>query len=154
MVLYITVLLTLYLVPLGMHSPCIKERSSLGSAPALIGHRGAPMVHFIILFRLFRFKHLPLIITFFYAKILLFQFNVISQFSISKTIIISTLWEYRMQQTCTMCRLKKKQCLCCIFSQLAPENTYMSFEKALAAGADGLESDVTIRSTPKKVCFI
>ncbi|XP_067231094.1 glycerophosphodiester phosphodiesterase domain-containing protein 5 [Chanodichthys erythropterus] len=70
MVLYITVLLTLYLVPLGMHSPCIKERSSLGSAPALIGHRGAPM--------------------------------------------------------------------------LAPENTYMSFEKALAAGADGLETDVTI----------
>ncbi|KAK9955384.1 hypothetical protein ABG768_015266 [Culter alburnus] len=70
MVLYITVLLTLYLVPLGMHSPCIKERSSLGSAPALIGHRGAPM--------------------------------------------------------------------------LAPENTYMSFEKALTAGADGLETDVTI----------
>lgn len=49
---------------------------------------------------------------------------------------------------------EKKQCLCCIFSQLAPENTYMSFEKALAAGADGLETDVTIRSTPKKVCFI
>ncbi|XP_077089178.1 glycerophosphodiester phosphodiesterase domain-containing protein 5 isoform X1 [Siphateles boraxobius] len=70
MVLYITVLLTLYLVPLGMHSPCIKERCSLGSAPALIGHRGAPM--------------------------------------------------------------------------LAPENTYMSFEKALATGADGLETDVTI----------
>lgn len=30
----------------------------------------------------------------------------------------------------------------------------MSFEKALAAGADGLETDVTIRSTPKKACFI
>ncbi|KAG1940713.1 glycerophosphodiester phosphodiesterase domain-containing protein [Pimephales promelas] len=70
MVLYITLLVTLYLVPLGMHSPCIKERRTLGSAPALIGHRGAPM--------------------------------------------------------------------------LAPENTYMSFEKALAAGADGLETDVTI----------
>ncbi|XP_016381729.1 glycerophosphodiester phosphodiesterase domain-containing protein 5 isoform X3 [Sinocyclocheilus rhinocerous] len=69
-VLYITVLVTLFLVPLGMYSPCIKERSSLGSAPALIGHRGAPM--------------------------------------------------------------------------LAPENTFMSFEKALAAGADGLETDVTI----------
>ncbi|XP_016361700.1 glycerophosphodiester phosphodiesterase domain-containing protein 5-like isoform X1 [Sinocyclocheilus anshuiensis] len=69
-VLYITVLVTLFLVPLGMYSPCIKERSNLGSAPALIGHRGAPM--------------------------------------------------------------------------LAPENTFMSFEKALAAGADGLETDVTI----------
>jgi len=57
MVLYITLLVTLYLVPLGMHSPCIKERRTLGSAPALIGHRGAPMVHFILLLRLFRFKH-------------------------------------------------------------------------------------------------
>ncbi len=64
MVLYVTVLVTLYLVPLGMYSPCIKERSSLGSAPALIGHRGAPMVHFIILLRFFRFKHQPLNIFF------------------------------------------------------------------------------------------
>ncbi|KAI7795994.1 glycerophosphodiester phosphodiesterase domain-containing protein 5 [Triplophysa rosa] len=69
-VLYIVVLMALYLVPLGIHSPCIKERNSLGPAPALIGHRGAPM--------------------------------------------------------------------------LAPENTYMSFEKAVAAGSDGLETDVTI----------
>ncbi|XP_051956561.1 glycerophosphodiester phosphodiesterase domain-containing protein 5 isoform X2 [Xyrauchen texanus] len=68
--LFVAVLVTLYLVPLGMHSPCIKERNSLGPAPALIGHRGAPM--------------------------------------------------------------------------LAPENTFMSFEKAVAAGADGLETDVTI----------
>ncbi|XP_036444600.1 glycerophosphodiester phosphodiesterase domain-containing protein 5 isoform X2 [Colossoma macropomum] len=64
------VLISLYLVPLGMYSPCIKERNSLGPAPALIGHRGAPM--------------------------------------------------------------------------LAPENTYMSFEKVVAAGGDGLETDVTI----------
>ncbi|KAI4886840.1 hypothetical protein NFI96_018404 [Prochilodus magdalenae] len=68
--LYGAVLLSLYLVPLGMYSPCIKEISSLGPAPALIGHRGAPM--------------------------------------------------------------------------LAPENTYMSFEKVVAAGGDGLETDVTI----------
>uniref|UniRef100_A0A3Q4H6X0 Glycerophosphodiester phosphodiesterase domain containing 4b n=1 Tax=Neolamprologus brichardi TaxID=32507 RepID=A0A3Q4H6X0_NEOBR len=67
---YLTVLLSLYLVPLGLYSPCIKEKGTLGPAPALIGHRGAPM--------------------------------------------------------------------------LAPENTLMSFEKAVEAGCDGLETDVTI----------
>lgn len=50
-VVYKAVLMTLYLVPLGIHSPCIKERNSLGPAPALIGHRGALMVHFIIQFK-------------------------------------------------------------------------------------------------------
>ncbi|XP_041808291.1 glycerophosphodiester phosphodiesterase domain-containing protein 5-like isoform X1 [Chelmon rostratus] len=67
---YLTVLAGLYLVPLGLYSPCIKEAGTLGPAPALIGHRGAPM--------------------------------------------------------------------------LAPENTLMSFEKAVEAGSDGLETDVTI----------
>ncbi|XP_023118838.2 glycerophosphodiester phosphodiesterase domain-containing protein 5-like [Amphiprion ocellaris] len=67
---YLTVLSALYLVPLGFYSPCIKEEGTLGPAPALIGHRGAPM--------------------------------------------------------------------------LAPENTLMSFEKAVEAGSDGLETDVTI----------
>lgn len=72
MTVYLTVLLSLYLVPLGLYSPCIKEKGTLGPAPALIGHRGAPM--------------------------------------------------------------------------LAPENTLMSFEKAVEAGCDGLETDVTIRT--------
>ncbi|XP_029028613.1 glycerophosphodiester phosphodiesterase domain-containing protein 5-like isoform X2 [Betta splendens] len=67
---YLTVLCTLYVVPLGLFSPCIKEKGTLGPAPALIGHRGAPM--------------------------------------------------------------------------LAPENTLMSFEKAVGAGSEGLETDVTI----------
>uniref|UniRef100_A0A3B4FX59 Glycerophosphodiester phosphodiesterase domain-containing protein 5-like n=1 Tax=Pundamilia nyererei TaxID=303518 RepID=A0A3B4FX59_9CICH len=70
MAVYLTVLLSLYLIPLGLYSPCIKEKWTLGPAPALIGHRGAPM--------------------------------------------------------------------------LAPENTLMSFEKAVEAGCDGLETDVTI----------
>uniref|UniRef100_A0A3P8TRM9 Glycerophosphodiester phosphodiesterase domain containing 4 n=1 Tax=Amphiprion percula TaxID=161767 RepID=A0A3P8TRM9_AMPPE len=68
--LYLSVLFSLYLVPLGMYSPCIKEAGTLGPAPALMGHRGAPM--------------------------------------------------------------------------LAPENTVMSFEKAVEAGGEGLETDVTI----------
>ncbi|XP_071374522.1 glycerophosphodiester phosphodiesterase domain-containing protein 5-like, partial [Centroberyx affinis] len=68
--LYLSVLFSLYLVPLGMYSPCIKEAGTLGPAPMLIGHRGAPM--------------------------------------------------------------------------LAPENTVMSFEKAVEAGGEGLETDVTI----------
>uniref|UniRef100_A0A1A7XRZ4 Glycerophosphodiester phosphodiesterase domain containing 4 n=1 Tax=Iconisemion striatum TaxID=60296 RepID=A0A1A7XRZ4_9TELE len=67
---YLSVLFSLYLVPLGMYSPCIKETGKLGPAPRLIGHRGAPM--------------------------------------------------------------------------LAPENTLMSFEKAVEAGGEGLETDVTI----------
>ncbi|MBN3287992.1 GDPD5 protein, partial [Polyodon spathula] len=67
---YLMVLFTLYLVPLGMYSPCIKEEGTLGPAPALIGHRGAPM--------------------------------------------------------------------------LAPENTRMSFAKAIEFGGEGLETDVTI----------
>ncbi|KAM6984065.1 glycerophosphodiester phosphodiesterase domain-containing protein 5 isoform 1-T1 [Tautogolabrus adspersus] len=67
---YLSVLSALYLVPLGLYSPCIKEDGTLGPAPALLGHRGAPM--------------------------------------------------------------------------LAPENTLMSFEKAVEAGSEGLETDVTI----------
>ncbi|KAJ8280451.1 hypothetical protein GJAV_G00054720 [Gymnothorax javanicus] len=70
LLLYLVVLFTLYLVPLGMYSPCIKAEGSLGPPPALFGHRGAPM--------------------------------------------------------------------------LAPENTQLSFEKAMEAGAEGLETDVTI----------
>uniref|UniRef100_UPI0037E7606E glycerophosphodiester phosphodiesterase domain-containing protein 5-like n=1 Tax=Semicossyphus pulcher TaxID=241346 RepID=UPI0037E7606E len=41
---YLTVLSALYLVPLGLYSPCIKEEGTLGPAPALLGHRGAPML--------------------------------------------------------------------------------------------------------------
>uniref|UniRef100_A0A8C7YPC6 Glycerophosphodiester phosphodiesterase domain containing 4a n=1 Tax=Oryzias sinensis TaxID=183150 RepID=A0A8C7YPC6_9TELE len=68
--LFLSALFSLYLVPLGMYSPCIKEAGTLGPAPTLIGHRGAPM--------------------------------------------------------------------------LAPENTIMSFEKAVEARGQGLETDVTI----------
>ncbi|XP_068456543.1 glycerophosphodiester phosphodiesterase domain-containing protein 5-like isoform X2 [Clinocottus analis] len=67
---YLPILSALYLVPLGLYSPCIKQVGTLGPAPALFGHRGAPM--------------------------------------------------------------------------LAPENTMMSFERAVEAGCDGLETDVTI----------
>ncbi|XP_048837157.1 glycerophosphodiester phosphodiesterase domain-containing protein 5 [Brienomyrus brachyistius] len=68
--LYLAILFALYLVPLGMYSPCIKELGNLRPPPALIGHRGAPM--------------------------------------------------------------------------LAPENTQMSFQKAMEAGGNGLETDVVI----------
>ncbi|KAG7255383.1 hypothetical protein CRUP_012297 [Coryphaenoides rupestris] len=68
--LYLSVLFPLYLVPLGMYSPCIKEAGTLGPPPSLIGHKGAPM--------------------------------------------------------------------------LAPENTVLSFEKAVEVGGAGLETDVRI----------
>lgn len=35
--------------------------------------------------------------------------------------------------------------------QLAPENTLMSFERAVEAGSDGLETDVTIRSASNQL---
>lgn len=41
---YLAILLFLFLIPLGMYSPCIREMGTLGPKPALIGHRGAPMV--------------------------------------------------------------------------------------------------------------
>ncbi|OWK54564.1 Glycerophosphodiester phosphodiesterase domain-containing protein 5 [Lonchura striata] len=41
---YLAILLFLFLIPLGMYSPCIREMGTLGPKPALIGHRGAPML--------------------------------------------------------------------------------------------------------------
>ncbi|XP_018604418.1 glycerophosphodiester phosphodiesterase domain-containing protein 5 isoform X2 [Scleropages formosus] len=44
LLLYVGALLALYLVPLTITSPCIMDRSSLKPRPAIIGHRGAPML--------------------------------------------------------------------------------------------------------------
>ncbi|XP_065116920.1 glycerophosphodiester phosphodiesterase domain-containing protein 5 isoform X2 [Paramisgurnus dabryanus] len=44
LMVYVSVLLVLYLVPLFISSPCIMERSELGPRPAVIGRRGAPML--------------------------------------------------------------------------------------------------------------
>ncbi|KAM6317066.1 glycerophosphodiester phosphodiesterase domain-containing protein 5-like [Aegotheles albertisi] len=41
---YLALLLFLFLIPLGMYSPCIREMGTLGPKPALIGHRGVPML--------------------------------------------------------------------------------------------------------------
>lgn len=41
---YLAILVLLFLIPLGMYSPCIREVGTLGPKPALIGRRGAPMV--------------------------------------------------------------------------------------------------------------
>lgn len=42
--IFSAVVFTLYLTPLTISSPCIMERKDLGPKPALIGHRGVPMV--------------------------------------------------------------------------------------------------------------
>ncbi|KAL2806821.1 glycerophosphodiester phosphodiesterase domain-containing protein 4, partial [Daubentonia madagascariensis] len=68
---FLLILLCLYLMPLGIYSPCIQEKEDLGPKPAFFGHRGAPMV--------------------------------------------------------------------------GPENTMMSFEKAIEQGAYGLETDIYLR---------
>lgn len=41
---FFAVVFTFYLIPLIISSPCIMEKKDLGPKPALIGHRGAPMV--------------------------------------------------------------------------------------------------------------
>ncbi|XP_078246338.1 glycerophosphoinositol inositolphosphodiesterase GDPD2 [Pogona vitticeps] len=41
---YLAILIFLFFIPMGMYSPCIREEGTLGPKPALIGHRGAPMV--------------------------------------------------------------------------------------------------------------
>ncbi|XP_061072763.1 glycerophosphodiester phosphodiesterase domain-containing protein 5 isoform X2 [Conger conger] len=42
--LYLAALLTLYLLPLHISSPCLMERKRLPLPPAIIGQRGAPML--------------------------------------------------------------------------------------------------------------
>lgn len=44
LLVYCTVMIALYLAPLGITSPCIMEENQLPPKPALVGHRGAPMV--------------------------------------------------------------------------------------------------------------
>ncbi|KFP53590.1 Glycerophosphoinositol inositolphosphodiesterase GDPD2 [Cathartes aura] len=41
---YCAVMIALYLAPLGIASPCIMEENQLPPKPALVGHRGAPML--------------------------------------------------------------------------------------------------------------
>lgn len=43
--LYISVLLGLYVVPLYITSPCIMDPTTLKQRPDVIGHQGAPMVN-------------------------------------------------------------------------------------------------------------
>lgn len=42
--IFSAVVFALYLAPLTISSPCIMEKKDLGPKPALIGHRGVPMV--------------------------------------------------------------------------------------------------------------
>ncbi|XP_027704118.1 glycerophosphodiester phosphodiesterase domain-containing protein 5 isoform X3 [Vombatus ursinus] len=41
---YFAVVFVLYLIPLSISSPCIMEKKDLSPKPAIIGHRGAPML--------------------------------------------------------------------------------------------------------------
>uniref|UniRef100_U3KMX9 GP-PDE domain-containing protein n=1 Tax=Oryctolagus cuniculus TaxID=9986 RepID=U3KMX9_RABIT len=40
---FLLILVCLYLMPLGIHSPCIQEKEDLGPKPVFFAHRGAPM---------------------------------------------------------------------------------------------------------------
>ncbi|ELW65031.1 Serine/threonine-protein kinase PAK 1 [Tupaia chinensis] len=41
---FLLILACLYLIPLGIYSPCIQEKEDLGPKPVFFGHRGAPML--------------------------------------------------------------------------------------------------------------
>uniref|UniRef100_A0A8C6QNB9 Glycerophosphodiester phosphodiesterase domain containing 4 n=1 Tax=Nannospalax galili TaxID=1026970 RepID=A0A8C6QNB9_NANGA len=41
---FFIILLCLYLMPLGIYSPCIQDKNKLGPKPGFFGHRGAPML--------------------------------------------------------------------------------------------------------------
>ena len=41
---FFLILFCLFVVPLGIYSPCLQEKDELGPKPGLFGHRGAPMV--------------------------------------------------------------------------------------------------------------
>ncbi|XP_053526759.1 glycerophosphodiester phosphodiesterase domain-containing protein 4 isoform X2 [Artibeus jamaicensis] len=41
---FFLILFCLFVVPLGIYSPCLQEKDELGPKPGLIGHRGAPML--------------------------------------------------------------------------------------------------------------
>lgn len=58
---YLLLLSVLYLLPLGFYSPCVKEKGALGPPPALIGHRGAPMVRRNEHSHSFSLENLPLL---------------------------------------------------------------------------------------------
>ncbi|XP_019305403.1 glycerophosphodiester phosphodiesterase domain-containing protein 5 isoform X7 [Panthera pardus] len=52
--IFFAMVFAFYLVPLTISSPCIMEKKDLGPKPALIGHRGAPMLapeHTLMSFR-------------------------------------------------------------------------------------------------------
>ncbi|XP_072785407.1 glycerophosphoinositol inositolphosphodiesterase GDPD2 isoform X4 [Taeniopygia guttata] len=44
LLVYCAAMIALYLAPLGITSPCIMEENQLPPKPALVGHRGAPML--------------------------------------------------------------------------------------------------------------
>ncbi|XP_039600474.1 glycerophosphodiester phosphodiesterase domain-containing protein 5-like isoform X1 [Polypterus senegalus] len=44
LITYLGILVSLYLVPLTITSPCLMEKKNLGPRPTIFGHRGAPML--------------------------------------------------------------------------------------------------------------
>lgn len=48
MILYLSVLLGLYVVPIYITSPCIMDPTTLKPRPDVIGHQGAPMVSYLV----------------------------------------------------------------------------------------------------------
>ncbi|XP_036599819.1 glycerophosphodiester phosphodiesterase domain-containing protein 4, partial [Trichosurus vulpecula] len=43
-IFFLAVLLIMYVIPLGIRSPCLRQNKTLGPKPTFFGHRGAPML--------------------------------------------------------------------------------------------------------------
>ena len=61
MVVFAGVSVAIFLSPLLIQSPCLVEEKQLPPKPALIGHRGAPMVRKCILLSLFLIPYISYI---------------------------------------------------------------------------------------------
>ncbi|EPY74662.1 hypothetical protein CB1_001914001 [Camelus ferus] len=113
---FFLILLCLYVMPFGNYSPCIQEKDKLGPKPSFFGHRGAPMV----------------------GLSMMDVVRVVVHGDIaSDEQIPNQIGDVDRQDSGLRAR-------CPCLPQLGPENTMMSFEKAVEHGAFGLESDVHI----------
>ncbi|KAG7281417.1 hypothetical protein CRUP_029866 [Coryphaenoides rupestris] len=104
LLLYLSMLLGLYLVPLSITSPCIMERSDLKPRPKVIGHQGAPMVEL------------------FWSILVVLRLGITHE----------AKGQGKGPGPATHC------------PDLAPENTLVSFQRALQMEVTGLEADVAI----------
>lgn len=53
---FLLILICLYLMPLGIYSPCIQKKEDLAPKPVFFAHRGAPMVG-LNMINIYEYRH-------------------------------------------------------------------------------------------------